>query len=124
MKKYWMLRTIFGLLLGAISIPISSYLLSVILRADSINLYIAWGISSAIPALLVSFPAGYFLLNDKPFINGLWIGLVALVFLLAVSNFYEIIITKGFITEYISLSLASGIAAYFGRTVRRRISLQ
>ena len=59
-KPNFMLAIGFGLALAALSVPMSAYTMSMLFQLVRIDTFLAWSLSSAVPAFILMLPAGFF----------------------------------------------------------------
>jgi hypothetical protein len=120
-KSYWLLAIVLGLVLAIVSIPTAAYAMVLIFRAMQVNTYVAWSLSTAVPAFLLMFPTGFWVYGCNSFLFGGLVGFVAVIGLVLFSAVNGMYPTPAFVLEYISLIILSAIASYLGHLLRKRL---
>ena len=117
-KFGFMLAIGFGLALAVLSVPTSAYTMSILFQIVRIDTFLAWSLSSAVPAFLLMFPAGFFVFKYRPFIFGTLVGFIAVLALCSFAALNGVDLSRGFALEYVSLIIFSGVASYFGHLAK------
>ena len=117
-KPNFMLAIGFGLALAALSVPMSAYTMSMLFQLVRIDTFLAWSLSSAVPAFILMLPAGFFVFKYRSFVFGALVGLIAVLALCSFAALNGVYPSTGFALEYVSLIIFSGVASYFGHRAR------